>query len=106
MVSKPQQSTWTKRPFSSAAREMGVHCFCCTDFQKHTRMWHAVAPTLADAFTVICADLRGYGASGKPPSTPDHAPYSKSAMARDMVQTMRRLGLSRFSVAGHDRGGR
>jgi pimeloyl-ACP methyl ester carboxylesterase len=38
-------------------------------------------PTLGDAFTVICADLRGYGASGKPPSTPDHAPYSKAAMA-------------------------
>jgi haloacetate dehalogenase len=75
-------------------------------FPETHAMWHAVAPTLADAFTVICADLRGYGASGKPPSTPDHAPYSKAAMARDMVQMMERLGFSRFSVAGHDRGGR
>ena len=69
-------------------------------------MWHAVAPTLADTFTVVCADLRGYGASGKPPSSPDHVPYGKSAMARDMVHVMERLGYSRFSVAGHDRGGR
>jgi haloacetate dehalogenase len=75
-------------------------------FPETHAMWHAVAPTLADAFTIICADLRGYGASGKPPSTPDHAPYSKAAMARDMVQMMQRLGFSRFSVAGHDRGGR
>ena len=75
-------------------------------FPETHAMWHAVAPALADSFTVICADLRGYGASGKPPSTSDHAPYSKAAMARDMVQTMQRLGLSRFSVAGHDRGGR
>jgi haloacetate dehalogenase len=75
-------------------------------FPETHAMWHAVAPMLGDAFTVICADLRGYGASGKPPSTPDHAPYSKAAMARDMVQMMERLGFSRFSVAGHDRGGR
>jgi haloacetate dehalogenase len=75
-------------------------------FPETHAMWHAVAPTLGDAFTVICADLRGYGASGKPPSTPDHAPYSKAAMARDMIQMMERLGFSRFSVAGHDRGGR
>ena len=75
-------------------------------FPETHAMWHAVAPMLADIFTVICADLRGYGASGKPPSTSDHAPYAKAAMARDMVQMMRRLGFSRFSVAGHDRGGR
>jgi len=75
-------------------------------FPETHAMWHAVAPTLGDEFTVICADLRGYGASGKPTSRPDHAPYSKAAMARDMVQTMQRLGFSRFSVAGHDRGGR
>ena len=69
-------------------------------------MWRAVAPALTADFTVVCADLRGYGASGKPASTPDHAPYAKRAMARDMVQTMRRLGFERFAVAGHDRGGR
>jgi haloacetate dehalogenase len=69
-------------------------------------MWHATAPALADAFTVICADLRGYGASGKPASCPDHAPYSKTVMARDMLRLMEHFGFSRFSVAGHDRGGR
>ena len=69
-------------------------------------MWHRVAPELAKMFTVVCADLRGYGASGTPPSTPDHAPYAKTAMAADMVVLMERLGFERFSVVGHDRGGR
>jgi len=69
-------------------------------------MWHAVAPALSDEFTVVCADLRGYGASGKPVSTPDHGPYRKSAMALDMIRLMERLGFSNFGVAGHDRGGR
>src|SRR5215831_805175 len=75
-------------------------------FPETHLMWHAVAPALADAFTVVCADLRGYGASGKPPSSPDHAPCAKTAMSRDMVRLMKTLGFSRFSVAGHDRGGR
>ena len=69
-------------------------------------MWRSVAPLLARRFTVVCADLRGYGRSGCPPSTPDHAPYAKRAMARDMVAVMEQLGWPRFSVAGHDRGGR
>src|SRR5262245_60024117 len=69
-------------------------------------MWRGVAPLLARAFTVVCADLRGYGASACPPSAPDHAPYAKRAMARDMVLVMERLGFGHFSVAGHDRGGR
>jgi haloacetate dehalogenase len=69
-------------------------------------MWHAVAPRLAERFTVVCADLRGYGGSSKPPTTEDHEPYSKRAMARDQVEVMRRLGFERFAVAGHDRGGR
>ena len=69
-------------------------------------MWHRVAPVLARQFTVVCADLRGYGRSGKPASTPDHAPYAKSAMAIDMVRLMENLGFSTFSVAGHDRGAR
>ncbi len=66
--------------------------------------WHKVAPLLADDHTVICPDLRGYGQSSKPPTTPDHAPYSKRAMARDSVALMRALGHERFAVAGHDRG--
>ena len=69
-------------------------------------MWHAVAPRLARDFTVVAADLTGYGDSGKPPTTADHAPYSKRAMARDQIAVMRQLGFARFAVAGHDRGGR
>src|SRR5688500_3883108 len=73
--------------------------------QTHV-MWHKVAPRLAEEFTVVAADLRGYGDSAKPPTKPDHAPYSKRAMARDLVAVMRHLGFERFFVAGHDRGGR
>ena len=73
--------------------------------QTHV-MWRGVAPLLAESFTVVCADLRGYGRSGCPASTPNHAPYAKRAMARDLVTVMERLGCSRFSVVGHDRGGR
>ena len=66
--------------------------------------WHRVAPLLARDHAVVCPDLRGYGQSSKPPTTPDHAPYSKRAMARDMVALMRQLGHARFAVVGHDRG--
>jgi len=75
-------------------------------FPQTHLMWRSVAPRLARRFTVVCADLRGYGRSDCPPSAPDHAPYAKRAMALDMVRVMERLGFSRFSVAGHDRGGR
>ena len=57
-------------------------------------------------FTVVAPDLRGYGDSSKPPTTPDHAPYSKRVMALDQIEVMRQLGFERFFVAGHDRGGR
>jgi haloacetate dehalogenase len=73
--------------------------------QTHV-MWHKLAPRLAEEFTAVCADLRGYGDSSKPTTPPDHEPYSKRAMARDKVKVMRQLGFDRFSVAGHDRGGR
>jgi len=73
--------------------------------QTHV-MWHHIAPRLAERYTVVCADLRGYGDSSKPPTTSDHEPYSKRAMARDLVETMRILGFERFAVVGHDRGGR
>src|SRR5437867_4299361 len=75
-------------------------------FPQTHLMWRSVAPLLARKFTIVCADLRGYGRSGCPMSAPDHAPYSKRAMARDMVTVMERLGFPRFMVAGHDRGGR
>lgn len=73
--------------------------------QTHV-MWHRVAPGLVTRFTVVCPDLRGYGDSSKPPGGPDHAGYSKRAMASDMVEAMAALGFERFAVAGHDRGGR
>lgn len=73
--------------------------------QTHV-MWHKIAPRLARNFTVVAADLTGYGDSSKPPTTLDHAPYSKRAMARDQVAVMRHLGFEQFFVAGHDRGGR
>ena len=72
--------------------------------RTHTT-WHRAAPLLASAgHTVVCPDLRGYGCSSKPATTPDHAPYSKRAMAGDIVALMRRLGHERFAVVGHDRG--
>ena len=73
--------------------------------QTHV-MWRSVAPLLAHNFTVVCADLRGYGRSGCPISGPDHAPYSKRSMAQDRITVMERLGFPGVSVAGHDRGGR
>jgi haloacetate dehalogenase len=75
-------------------------------FPETHLMWRSVAPLLAHDFTVICPDLRGYGGSDCPPSTADHAPYAKRAMAQDLVIVMERLGFAHFSVAGHDRGGR
>ncbi len=69
-------------------------------------MWHLVAPRLAQDFTVVATDLRGYGDSFRPESKPDHEPHSKRAMARDQVAVMKHLGFDRFAVAGHDRGGR
>ena len=73
--------------------------------QTHV-MWHRIAPALAEEFTVVCPDLRGYGDSSKPPTDAEHTPYSKRAMALDCVEVMRELGFSRFLLAGHDRGGR
>src|SRR5690349_3925974 len=69
-------------------------------------MWHKIAPALARDFTVVATDLRGYGDSGKPPTTPDHAPYAMRVLARDQAEVMRQLGFAQFSVAGHDRGAR
>ena len=73
--------------------------------QTHV-LWHKVAPGLAERFTVVAPDLRGYGDSSKPHGSADHATYSKRAVGADMVAVMRQLGFSRFGVAGHDRGAR
>ncbi len=69
-------------------------------------MWHKVAPQLAERFTVVATDLRGYGDSGKPEGLPDHSNYSKRTMAEDQIEVMRALGFERFHVMGHDRGAR
>lgn len=68
--------------------------------------WRHVAPALAERFTIVATDLRGYGDSSKPPEGDNHASYSKRAMAQDQVDVMRQLGFERFAVVGHDRGGR
>jgi haloacetate dehalogenase len=69
-------------------------------------MWHKIAPRLADHFTVVACDLRGYGDSSKPEAGPDHSGYSFRAMALDQVEVMAALGFASFDVCGHDRGGR
>ncbi|HEX7127590.1 MAG TPA: alpha/beta hydrolase [Thermodesulfobacteriota bacterium] len=73
--------------------------------QTHV-MWAPVAARLAEHYTVICPDLRGYGDSSKPDGGDDHAAYSKRAMAGDMIEVMNALGHERFYLAGHDRGAR
>ncbi|MBI1181616.1 MAG: alpha/beta fold hydrolase [Alphaproteobacteria bacterium] len=73
--------------------------------QTHA-MWHLVAPVLAERFTVVVPDLRGYGDSSKPPAGEGHAGYAKRTMAADNVTVMRDLGFERWGVAGHDRGAR
>jgi haloacetate dehalogenase len=73
--------------------------------QTHV-MWHKIAPRLANDFSLVLPDLRGYGDSGKPPDGEDHFGYSKRATAQDQVEVMEQLGFKHFAVVGHDRGGR
>ncbi len=75
-------------------------------YPQTSAMWHRVARDLARDYTVVCADLRGYGRSSKPATTDDHAPYSKRAMAADMAAAMSHFGAERFFVGAHDRGAR
>ena len=75
-------------------------------FPETSLMWRNVAPLLAEDFTTVCPDLRGYGESGCPPSDDRHEPYSKRAMGRELISAMKALGFHRFAVGGHDRGGR
>jgi haloacetate dehalogenase len=75
-------------------------------FPRTSLMWRHLAPRFADRYTVVCVDLRGYGQSGSPASTDDHFPYSKRAMASELVEVMQQLGFASFSLVGHDRGGR
>ena len=73
--------------------------------QTHA-IWHKTAGALAQRYTVIASDLRGYGDASKPAGSPDHSTYSKREMARDQYELMHSLGFQKFSVVGHDRGGR
>jgi haloacetate dehalogenase len=73
--------------------------------QTHV-MWHKIAPALAEHYTVVAPDLRGYGDSSKPEGDDQHLTYSKRTMAADQVAVMSALGFDRFRIAGHDRGGR
>jgi haloacetate dehalogenase len=75
-------------------------------FPQNKAMWRHVAARLAQDFTIVCADLRGYGDSAKPQCLPDRSNYSFRAMAADQLGLMRSLGFERFHMVGHDRGGR
>lgn len=73
--------------------------------QTHV-IWHKIAERLAERFTVVVSDLRGYGDSSKPATNETHEPYSKRTMGNDQIQLMRQLGFDTFLLVGHDRGGR
>jgi haloacetate dehalogenase len=75
-------------------------------FPQTKAIWHRIAPQLAQSYTVIAPDLRGYGQSSKPQSSPDHKTYSKKVMAGDQLALMNALGFYQFYVLGHDRGAR
>ena len=74
-------------------------------FPRTSLMWRFLAPKLAENHTVVCVDLRAYGRSGIPASTDDHFPYSKHAMAKELIEVMDKLGFPTFTLIGHDRGG-
>jgi haloacetate dehalogenase len=75
-------------------------------YPQTSAMWSRIAPALARRYTVVAPDLRGYGASGKPPGSASHIEYAKRTMAADQVAVMGALGFEEFAVVGHDRGGR
>ena len=98
---KTDDNTIFIRRYGSGSPLLMVH-----GFPRTSLMWRHVAPQLAGNHTVICVDLRGYGRSGAPASAEDHSPYTKRAMANELVAVMDKLGFSKFDLVGHDRGGR
>lgn len=98
---KTDDNTTFIRRYGSGSPLLMVH-----GFPRTSLMWRDMAARLASNHTVICVDLRGYGRSGVPASTEDHYPYTKRAMANELVAVMDKLGFARFDLAGHDRGGR
>ena len=99
-VNVPGNSVFVRR-YGKGPAILMVH-----GFPRTSLMWRFLAPKLAENHTVICADLRAYGQSGIPDSTNDHFPYSKRAMAKELVDVMDQLGFATFALIGHDRGGR
>ena len=97
--------SFRKRSFRAPLWE-GTTILMVHGFPRTSLMWRFLAPKLAENHTVICVDLRAYGRSGIPASTDDHFPYSKRAMAKELVEVMDKLGFPTFTLIGHDRGGR
>src|SRR5260370_18792939 len=107
-----------QRPFTTAEVEVagntvfvrrygqGPAILLVHGFPRTSLMWRVLAPRLAEDHTVICVDLRAYGRSGIPASTADHLPYSKRALAQELVDVMGQLGFPTFTLIGHDCGGR
>src|SRR3546814_1955401 len=96
----------------ASAPQSSSECCCCSPLLllhgnplTHVS-WHRVAPTLAERYTVVATDLRGYGDSSKPAGGGDHSAYSFRTMGEDSFEVMRQLGFECFAVAGHDRGAR
>jgi haloacetate dehalogenase len=101
--------------FVDVAADVRIHCVTAGSgppvlllhgYPQTLAVWAGVAPVLAERFTVVCADLRGYGDSSKPPGVADSSNYSFRVMAGDQVTLMHRLGFDRFHLVGHDRGAR
>src|ERR1700722_3467942 len=95
-----------RRPIHARVGGSGPPLLALHGYPETHLMWHGCADALARRFTVVAADLPGYGDSHRPLPAADHVPHSKRALATDLVQAMAALGFERFAVAGHDRGGR
>lgn len=93
-------------PIKCAHAGSGPPVLMLHGFPQNLAMWARIAPILAQTYTVVCADLRGYGDSGKPRCSADRSNYSFRTMAADQVDLMKQLGFERFHIIGHDRGGR
>lgn len=93
-------------PIAAAIAGEGPPLLLLHGYPETHLMWRDAAPQLAERFTVVAADLPGYGASFRPPPADDHEPHSKRAMAADLVAAMGSAGFERFAAAGHDRGAR
>jgi haloacetate dehalogenase len=97
---------WLKSGGDTRFGRKGPAILLVYGFPRTGLMWRFLAPKLARNHTVICVDLRAYGRNGTPASPADHFPYSKRAMAKELVDVMERLGFATFTLIGHDRGGR